>query len=113
MEGEDFMAQENSELIQKLKHIELALQEHENDTEQLKQVVEELKSIVQALDKEMAIKDEKQSHLFYRIEMLQKQIEDIEARGDKTSDKQRDLVEKALMAFLGGLITYIFSLANK
>ena len=61
----------------------------------------------------MAIHTEKQSHLFYRIEMLQKELEIIESRGDKTNDRQKDLIEKALMAFLGGLITYIFSLASK
>lgn len=103
---------EKQEIISKLKHIELVLQNNVTDTEQLKEVVSELKEVVSDLDKHAAIQSEKQSHLYYRIEQLQRQIEVLEASGEKTNDKQRDLVEKALMAFLGGLITYIFSLAQ-
>ncbi|AMQ66585.1 hemolysin [Bacillus phage Shbh1] len=102
---------ENNNIIHKLKHIELILQDHENNTTKLKKVVQELKDIVQDLDKTMAIQEEKQSHLFYRIEQLQKQIEMLEKSGEKSSDRHRDLVEKALMVFLGGLITYILSLS--
>lgn len=101
------------ELIHKLKHIEHVLQSHDNNMGSLMEVVEELKEIVQELDKVMAIQSEKQSHLFYRVEQLQKEIEMLEKSGEKTNDRQRDLVEKALMAFIGGLITYVFSLSNK
>jgi chromosome segregation ATPase len=110
MKGGDYMSQ--LELIQKLKHIELVVQDHETGTSNLKQVVTDLKDIVQDLDKSMAIQIEKQSHLFYRIEQLQKEIEALEENGEKTNNRQRDLIEKALMAFLGGLITYIFSLST-
>lgn len=103
---------EGKNLIEKLKKIETSLQEHENGTHELKNVVEDLKAVVQELDKGMAIQSEKQSHLFYRIEQLQKELEVLEASGSKMKDKQRDLLEKALMAFLGGLITYLFSLAG-
>jgi chromosome segregation ATPase len=101
---------QNSELINKLKEIENKLQDQDTDTMELKGVVNELKSIVQSLDKDMAIQLEKQSHLFYRVEQLQREIELLEEKGVKSSDKQRALVENALMAFLGGLITYVFSL---
>lgn len=101
---------QNNEVIQKLIHIENTLQDHEADYSELKSVVSELKNIVQSLDKDMAIQAEKQSHLYFRVEQLQKQIELLEAKGTKTSDKQRALIENALMAFLGGLITYLFSL---
>jgi len=106
------VAYQNHELIQKLKSIEDTIQNQETDTTELKGVVHELKAIVQSLDKDMAIQLEKQSHLFYRVEQLQKEIELLEAKDVKTSDKQRALVENALMAFLGGLITYVFSLLS-
>jgi chromosome segregation ATPase len=101
---------QNSELINKLREIENKLQDQATDTVELKGVVTELKLIVQSLDKDMAIQLEKQSHLFYRVEQLQREIELLEEKGVKSSDKQRALVENALMAFLGGLITYVFSL---
>lgn len=97
------------ELIQRLKTIELALQEEQNSTEKLKNVVNELRAVVQDIDKSMAIQEEKQSHLLYRVEQLQKKIEVLENNGEKTNDRQRDLIEKALMVFLGGLVTYLLS----
>lgn len=102
----------NPEVILKLQEIESVLQEQNNSSKELKGVVTELKGIVQALDKDAAIHAEKQSHMFYRIEQLQREIDVLEGRGERGSDRQRDLVEKALMAVLGGLITYIFSLAK-
>ncbi|AXH71101.1 hypothetical protein BSP36_058 [Bacillus phage BSP36] len=103
------MAYQDNELIQKLKEIEDTLQDHKTDNTELKGVVNELREIVQSLDKDMAIHAEKQSHLLYRVEQLHREMELLEEKGVKTSDKQRALIENALMAFLGGLITYIFS----
>ncbi len=104
---------QNLEIIHKLKSIEATLHDHENSTKQLRQVVNDLKEVVKDLDKSMAIQSEKQSHLFYRIEQLQKEIEILESSGEKSRSRQQDLIEKALMVFLGGLITYIYSLAGK
>jgi chromosome segregation ATPase len=101
---------QNDELIQKLRQIEDALQDHETDAKELKSMVGELRKIVQVLDKDMAIQLEKQSHLFYRVEQLQRELELLEAKGVKSSDKQRAFIESALLAFLGGLITYVFSI---
>lgn len=103
---------DKNELINKLRHIEVILQNQKTDTEKLKEVVSELKAVVSDLDKNAAIQSEKQSHLYYRVEQLQKQIESLEASGEKTDDRQRDLIEKALMLFIGGLISYLFSLAQ-
>ncbi|QQO40627.1 hypothetical protein 015DV002_190 [Bacillus phage 015DV002] len=107
------MAYQNNEIMQKLKEIENTLQNHKTETVELKNVVNDLRDIVQSLDKDMAIHSEKQSHLFYRIEQMQREIELLDEKGEKGSDKQRDIVEKALMAFLGGLITYIFNTMGK
>lgn len=101
-----------NELVYKLKTLEAALSTQEQSVEQLKKVVEELSSVVKELDKVLAIHSEKQSHLFYRVEQLQREVEMLEASGEKTTSRHQDLVEKALMAFLGGLITYIFSLSS-
>lgn len=101
---------DKQDVINRLRHIELILQNHENDKEQLKEVVAELREVVIDLDKNAAIYSEKQSHLVFRVEQLQRQIDSLEVSGAKTNDRQRDLIEKALMAFLGGLITYLFSL---
>lgn len=103
------MTYQNNELIQKLQAIEAMLQNQEINQTELERVVEELKNIVQSLDKEVAIQAEKQSHLYYIVEKLQKEVELLEQKDVKTNDKQRTLIENMLMAFLGGLITYIFS----
>lgn len=103
----------NQELILKLQAIEEKLQDQENSAAELKDVVYELKGIVQDLDKGMAIQAEKQSHLFFRIEQLQRELEVVESRGEKGNDRQRALIENALMVILGGLISYIFSLGGK
>ena len=102
----------NQEVIRKLQEIESVLQEQETSTTELKHVVDELKNIVQDLDKGMAIQAEKQSHLLFRIEHLQKELQALESKNEKGNDKQRALIENALMIVLGGLITYIFSLAS-
>lgn len=104
------MTENNIELIEKLQAIEYALQQDRQSSAELRSVVNSLRSIVQSLDKDVAIQSEKISHLVYRIEQLQLELTAIEAKGDKNSDKHRQLVENALMAFLGGLITYVFSL---
>jgi chromosome segregation ATPase len=104
------VAENNTELLDKLKEIESTLQTSNSDTAELKTVVHELKNIVQSLDKEVAIQSEKQSHLFYRIEQLQSELNMLEDKGDKANDRHRQLIENALMAVLGGVITYVFSL---
>jgi len=101
-----------ADVIQRLRVIEEKIQDQHNDTSELRDVVDELKKIVVSLDKASAIQEEKQSHLTFRIEQLKTEIELLEAKGVKSSDKQRALVENAIMAFLGGLITYIFSLIS-
>lgn len=107
------MRDSNSDLFHRIEHIEKVVQNHGEDTGKLKDVVDELKSIVQSLDKDMAIQTEKQTHLLFRIEQLYEELEELGKKGDKTNDNQRELIEKTLMAFLGGLITYIFSLTKK
>lgn len=102
----------NQQVILKLQEIETVLQDQENSAAELKDVIDELKGIVQNLDKDMAIQAEKQSHLLFRIEQLQRELQVLESRSEKGSDKQRALIENVLMAVIGGLITYIFSLAG-
>lgn len=102
----------NQEVMVKLQKIESVLQDQESDTTELKRVVDELKGIVQNLDKDMAIQAEKQVHLLSRIEQLQGQIHVLENQREKGNDKQRQLIENALMAILGGLIAYIFKLGG-
>lgn len=100
----------NQEVILKLQEIETVLQDQENSATELKRVVDELKGIVQNLDKDMAIQAEKQAHLLFRIEQLQREVQVLETKSEKGTDKQRQLVENALMAVLGGLIAYIFKI---
>lgn len=107
------MSNEEVNILYKLRKIEALVEEQDNNTAQLRIIVDELKSVVQDLDKTIAIQSEKHSHMNYRVEQLQKELELLEASGDKTRSKQQDLVEKALMVFLGGLITFIFNLASK
>lgn len=102
----------NQEVMAKLQKIESVIQDQESDITELNQVVDELKGIVQNLDKNMAIQAEKQAHLLSRIEQLQDQIHVLENQNDKGNDNQRQLIENTLMALLGGLIAYIFNLGG-
>lgn len=102
----------NQEVMAKLQKIESVIQDQESDTTELKQVVDELKGIVQNLDKSMAVQAEKQAHLLSRIDYLQGQIQVLENQNDKGNDNQRQLIENTLMAILGGIIAYIFNLGG-
>lgn len=75
--------------------------------------INELKSIVQSLDKETAIQAEKQSHLYYQITQLEKTVESMKGDDVKEVDRKKDLVEKIFMAILGASVTYIFSLLKQ
>ncbi|AEW47504.1 hemolysin [Bacillus phage B4] len=97
----------------RLKEIENVLKEHAEESEDIRKVLEEIQDIVRDIDKNAAINEEKQSHLFYRIDLLQQKLTTLETRGEKGTDKQRALVENALMVVLGGIISYIFSLSQK
>lgn len=102
----------NQEVILKLQEIESVLQDQVNSTKELEDVVTELKSIVTDLDKKSAVDETNQSHLKYRIEVLEQELKALEQKGEKGTDKQRALVENALMVILGGVIAYLFSLPN-
>lgn len=65
---------------------------------------------ITVLDKDMAIQAEKQSNVFYQLSQLEKRIEVLENKGDKTNDNLRGLLEKVFMAIIGGLVTYVFSM---
>ncbi|AZF89174.1 membrane-bound protein [Bacillus phage vB_BthM-Goe5] len=104
---------ENTELEYKIKEIESILKEHSEDSEDIREVLEEIQVIVKDLDKSVALNEEKQSHLRYRIVLLNQRLAALETRGEKGTDKQRALVENALMVVLGGIISYIFSLSQK
>lgn len=80
---------------------------------ELEKAVNELKSIVQSLDKEMAIRTEKQSHLFYQITQLEKTVSGLQVVDNREIDRKRDLVEKIFMAVLGATVTYIFSMLRQ
>lgn len=101
------------DLESKIKDIERILRDHANTSDEMNEVVKELEDIVHELDKSVALNGEKQSQLAYKIEVLNQKLSAVEMRGEKGSDKQRALVENALMVVLGGLLSYIFSLANK
>jgi chromosome segregation ATPase len=97
------------EIMDRLKRVEQALQDSKVSDKKLKSVVNDLRDIIQALDKDHAIHAEKFSHLYYRVEAIDKELSKIEGKGDKTNEKQRDLMENALMVILGGVLTYMFS----
>lgn len=96
----------------KLQIIEQKLQQSDSNSDVLKQVVSDLKDVVQSMDKEFAIHSEKQSHLFFRIEQIQKEVDSVGGKGDKTSEKHRDLLENALMVIVGGVLAYLLSMAK-
>lgn len=75
--------------------------------------INELKSIVQSIDKETAIQAEKQSHLYYQITQLEKTVEGMKGVDTKEIDRKRDLIEKIFMAILGASVTYMYSLLKQ
>ncbi len=106
------MTEQNNYYVERLKSLEDTIQDHKADIKELKDVVQELREIVRDIDKNAAIEIEKRSHMEFRIEQLQKEIELLEANGVKSGDKQRALVENTLMVLLGGLISYLFGLIS-
>lgn len=83
------------------------------ERKELEKAINELKSIVQSLDKEMAINIEKQSHLYYQINQLEKAVSGLQGVDSREIDRKRDLVEKIFMAVLGATVTYIFSMLRQ
>lgn len=75
--------------------------------------INELKTIVQSIDKDTAIQAEKQSHLYYQISQLEKTVDSMKGNNSKEVDRKRDLIEKIFMAVLGASITYIFSMLKQ
>lgn len=72
--------------------------------------ITELRSVVQSLDKDMAIQTEKASHVNYQISQLEDQVNGLKGHDSKETDRRRDLIEKVFMAILGGAVAYIFSM---
>lgn len=85
----------------------------EAERKELTVAINELKSIVQSIDKDTAIQAEKQSHLYYQISQLEKTVESMKGNDTKEVDRKRDLIEKIFMAVLGASVTYIFSLLKQ
>lgn len=70
------------------------------------------KVLISSVDREQAIQLEKNSNIFYQLGQLERRIEELEEGQDKASQKNLDMIEKVFMLFIGGFVTYLFSLMN-
>lgn len=97
-------------LEDKLQHGEITENGIRQDNQELNDAVNELKSIVNSLDKRLAIHEEKYSHLVYQITKLEKTIDALENVNDREADHKRDIVENIFMVVLGAVVTFLFGM---
>lgn len=93
----------------KIEVIEANLKDKSTDYKHLEEIIDDIKDFIVELDKKSAISEEKMSHIMYLMGSFKEQLDMVQKSGNKMNDKSRDLVEKVLMALLGGLITFIFN----
>ena len=123
------------EVLDRLYAVELKVKEVNSDTgislKEIKSSVNELKELTHELkekgtvsnealtrslntiDREVAVQDEKIANVLFQISTIDKRIQDLECGAVKSQDSMRALVDKIIMAVIGGVLTYLFNLLNK
>lgn len=97
-------------LEDRLQHGELTEKGIKQDNQELNNALQELKGIVNSLDKRFAVYEEKYEHLSYQITKLEETIDALEGVNDRESDHKRDIVENIFMVVLGAVVTYLFGM---
>lgn len=119
----DRIRKELSQLAERIQNGEFANdksnRELKDAIDTLKRLYDELyedgrqsKVLITSVDREQAIQVEKNANIFYQLGQLERRLEELEDQKDKSSEKNRDLIEKIFMLILGGAVTYIFSMLN-
>lgn len=71
--------------------------------------VNTLSDFVKDLDKDMAIKQEKQAQIYIQIDRLDELIKEMKTSTSTKEDKKKDTIEKVLLLIIGGVISFVFN----
>lgn len=101
------------ELSQRIEDLRFQIQDKgyiSSDTyKDLEDKVSALSDFVKDLDKDIAIKQEKQAQIYIQIERLDEMIKDIKTTSNTKEDKKKDVVEKILLLIIGAIISFVFN----
>lgn len=101
------------ELSQRIEDLRFQVQEKgyiSSDTyKDLENRVSALSDFVKDLDKDIAIKEEKQAQIYIQIERLDELIKDIKSTSTTKEDKKKDVVEKILLLIIGAIVSFVFN----
>lgn len=101
------------ELSQRIEDLRFQIQDKgyiSSDTyKDLEDKVSALSDFVKDLDKDIAIKQEKQAQIYIQIERLDEMIKDIKTTSTTKEDKKKDVVEKILLLIIGAIISFVFN----
>lgn len=101
------------ELSQRIEDLRFQVQEKgyiSSDTyKDLENRVSALSDFVKDLDKDVAIKQEKQAQIYIQIERLDEMIKDIKSTSTTKEDKKKDVVEKVLLLIIGAIVSFVFN----
>lgn len=101
------------ELSQRIEDLRFQIQDKgyiSSDTyKDLEDKVSALSDFVKDLDKDIAIKQEKQTQIYIQIERLDEMIKDIKTTSTTKEDKKKDVVEKILLLIIGAIISFVFN----
>lgn len=68
-----------------------------------------LSDAVKDLDKDVAIKQEKQAQIYIQIDRLDELIKEMKTSTSTKEDKKKDTIEKFLLLIIGGIISFVFN----
>lgn len=101
------------ELSQRIEDLRFQVQEKgyiSSDTyKDLENRVSALSDFVKDLDKDVAIKQEKQAQIYIQIDRLDEMIKDIKSTSTTKDDKKKDVVEKILLLIIGAIVSFVFN----
>lgn len=101
------------ELFKKVESISNTIQEKgyiDSDTfKKLENEVDELKSIVTTLDKELAVNVERQTPIYIQLESLDEKVKELAESTKDKDDKKSERVEKVLLLVLGAIVSFVFN----
>lgn len=101
------------ELSQRIEDLRFQVQEKgyiSSDTyKDLEDKVSALSDFVKDLDKDVAIKQEKQAQIYIQIDRLDEMIKDIKTSSNTKDDKKKDVVEKILLLIIGAIVSFVFN----
>lgn len=76
---------------------------------ELENRVNSLSDAVKDLDKDIAIKQEKQAQIYIQIDRLDELIKEMKTSTSTKEDKKKDTIEKFLLLIIGGIISFVFN----